>query len=313
MERKNIIMDCDPGIDDAVAMCLVAANQDRLKLHGVVAVSGNLGIDQVTENALRLTSFLGLDVPVARGSEGPLLREIVLADDVHGKNGVGECTLPKTDKKTVKESGVLFLYQTIMGLPEGEKMTLVPTGPLTNIALLLRAFPEVKSRIEEICFMGGAAIGGNCTPKAEFNVFADPEAAAIVVESGVPVTMCGLDVTSQSGFDKEQVKRMCESTGRVSRMAGNMMLYYLGTEVYRGRDFVSIHDAVTFMYLLHPELYTAQKMRVRVDCSEGLNRGMTVCDLRRRPEESWPEISVLMDTDAQKFQEYLLKAITSLD
>ncbi|MDO4272571.1 MAG: nucleoside hydrolase [Eubacteriales bacterium] len=311
--RRNIIMDGDPGIDDAVALCLAAAHPEAFHLLAFTTVTGNQTIDKVTENARRLVEFYGLDIPVAKGSVVPILRKIETASDIHGKNGMGNVELPKPVKPLASENGVLFLYETIKSLPEGEKVTLVPTGPLTNIALLFRVFPEVKERVDEIVLMGGAAFGGNVTPTGEFNIYEDPEAAAIVFDSGLPIVMCGLDATNLCGIDREHTAKLMGENGAVCRAVGQMVQFYLESVVYKDKPYASIHDAVTFMYLLHPEIFKAVKMPVSVDCSENKNRGMTVCDIRDWNYDTEPSTTVLMDADSVKFQEYLVEAVYTLD
>lgn len=311
--RRNIIMDGDPGIDDAVALALAAAHPEAFKLLAFTTVSGNQVIGKVTENARRLVEFYGLDIPVAEGAKAPLLREVETAADIHGSNGMGDVVIPEAVRPLASDNAVLFLYEIIRNLPEGEKVTLVPTGPLTNIALLFKTFPEVKERIEEIVLMGGAAYGGNATATGEFNIYVDPEAAAIVFKSGLPIVMCGLDATNLCGIDPETAKKLAGEKGSICRAVGEMILFYLRGPVYRDVDFASVHDAVTYMYMLHPEIFKTKKMPVRIDCSEGLNRGMTVCDTRKWAYEKEPTTTVLLGADGKKFQEYLVEAVYDLD
>lgn len=215
--------------------------------------------------------------------------------------------------ETAAENAVLFIKELVDKLPEGEKVTLVPTGPLTNIALLLRVFPETAERIEEIVLMGGAICGGNITETGEFNIYEDPEAAAIVFDSGLPIVMCGLDATSKCGLKRETANRLAEEKGLASSTVGAMVQFYLNGPAYGGQPRASIHDASTFMYMLHPEIYKSRRMVVRVDCSEGLNRGMTVCDTRRKSNGRPSNTIVLTDADGEKFQEYLLEAVRRMD
>lgn len=307
-------MDCDPGIDDAFAIALAAANKDSLELIGITTVAGNLPVEVTTENALRLTDFFGLkEVPVASGATRPLVREPLTASDVHGANGLGGVEIPTTDKKVVSDNAVLFMKQLIDALPEGEKVTLVPTGPFTNVALLLRVFPEVKERIDEIVLMGGAALGGNITQSAEFNVYEDPESAEIVFTSGLPIVMCGLDATEKSGLPREDAQMLADSEGPIAAALGKMLKFYFNCDSNKDMDIARIHDASTFMYMLHPEIYTGQKMPVRVDCSDGFNRGQTVCDPRKWSYTSEPTTTVLMDTDYPQFRKYLREALLTLD
>ncbi|MDD2959579.1 MAG: nucleoside hydrolase [Lachnospiraceae bacterium] len=316
--KKNILIDCDPGIDDAVAIALAIAHRDQLNICGITSVAGNQTQERVTGNALKLTVFLGAEeIPVAMGAKTPLLREIVPAGDIHGKGGLGYCELPAVEKTLASDNAVCFLREKIMALPAEEKMTLVPTGPLTNIGLLLKVFPEVKERIDQIVLMGGAAVGGNVTATAEFNIWEDPEAAQMVYTSGIPIVMCGLDVTMACGLNREQVAALGRSNGRVQKAYSEMLNFYFDSPAYRNSDRVSIHDAATIMYLLHPEYFSGQWMSAMVDCSEGVNRGMTICDSRANQEEAYEtgekNVLVLQQVDQENFQRVLLEALTQFD
>lgn len=311
--KRKIIMDCDPGIDDAVALCLAAAHPEAFEILGITTVAGNQTIEKVTENALRLVQFYGLDIPVAKGATTPILRPPVTASDIHGKNGIGDVEIPKTDRKAVAENAVMFMKQQFDRLAEGEKITLIPTGPLTNIALLFAVFPEVKEKVGEIVLMGGAAVGGNVTSASEFNIYEDPEAAAIVFNSNLPIVMCGLDATKLCGLDRKAMADLISEEGKIARAIGGMVSFYLRSPAYRDKNAACIHDAVTFMYLLHPEIYKGVKMPVSVDCSDGPMRGNTLCDMRGTDTGEHLKTTVLMNADGEKFQEYLLEAIHCLD
>lgn len=308
MKKRNILMDCDPGIDDAIAIIFALANADKLNLLGITTVAGNLSSDVVTNNALALTEFLNRDdIAVARGSKNPLLRRLSTAADIHGVQGLGTYVLPAPKRRESAEHAVVFLKNRIM---EADGMvTLVPTAPLTNIALLLHMYPEVKEKIELICLMGGAARGGNVTKTGEFNIWADPEAASIVYSSGCPIVMCGLDVTVKSGLNREQTKTLKQSSYQVERMCGEMLDFYLNCSHYKNKPIASIHDASTIMYLLHPEIYKSVRMDVEIDCSRELNRGMTVCGLDQSVTSDEPGIDVLMEVDTELFEQYLLEGI----
>lgn len=311
--RRNIIIDGDPGIDDAVALALTAANQEQLNLLALTTVAGNQSLKRVTENALKLTCFLGISqIPVASGMNAPLIREVVSAANVHGSTGLGECRLPETDKKVVSENAVAYLAEVIGQLPEGETVTLVPLGPLTNIALLLKVFPEVKKRIDEICLMGGAAVGGNVTATGEFNVWEDPEAAQMVFASGLPIVMCGLDVTNHCGLNREQVQVLLESSNPITHAYGEMIDFYFRSPADHGSAGVAVHDAVTITYLLHPEWFSGQKMHVEVDCSETRNRGMTVCDFRQWGSGE-QNVKVLLKADLEKVTQFWMEILTSYE
>ena len=216
MEQRKIIMDCDPGIDDAMALAYAASRPDAFKILAVTTVAGNQELQKVTANALDLTAFYGLDTEVAAGMSQPLINKLAPATDYHGENGLGNCVLPGSEKQAVEEMAVFYIRRKLMELPENEKATLVCTAPLTNIAMLLKLFPEVISRICEIIFMGGSASGGNVTASAEFNIYADPEAAKIVFGSGVPLVMCGLDVTEKCVLTASQIAKLAQSGNKIA-------------------------------------------------------------------------------------------------
>lgn len=311
---RNIIIDCDPGVDDAVALALAAAFRSKFRLLAITTVAGNQTLERVTRNALDLAALLHLDVPVASGCDAPLIRHKETAADVHGPTGLGDCRLPRSGAEPVSDNAVIFLRDTILSLPDEEQITLLPIGPLTNIALLLKTFPEVKKRIDLICLMGGGLNGGNVTPTAEFNIWADPEAAQMVFSVGIPIVMCGLDATMDGGLTRPQVTGLLQGGGAVSGYFGQMLDFYFRCESYRGRDVVAIHDATTILYLLHPELFPTVTCPVSIDCSEGMNRGMTVGDRRAFAPADQPPITVLTGvSDPLRYQEILLDAFQRLD
>ena len=311
MSKINVWIDCDPGIDDAIALAAAAASQDALHIHGISTVAGNQTIERVTNNALALSSFLKLDVPVVRGAEGPLTRAKEDAGHVHGETGLGNTVLPKTEKQAEKGNTFQLIRDAIMNLPEDEKMTLVPVGPLTNIALLLKVYPEVNTRIKEIVLMGGGTFG-NRTPTAEFNIWGDPEAAKIVFDSDLPIVMCGLDVTHKSGLDRNQVEAMFTSQNEVQKAFGDMLKFYFDSPAYINSDLVHIHDAVAVIYVTNPEIFKGIQVSVDVDCTDDINRGMTVCDLRKTAPEAGRNVTLLNDIDLTAFQNILLEKLSSL-
>lgn len=313
MEKRRIIVDCDPGVDDAIALAYAAANQDKFQILGITAVSGNQSIEKVTRNALNVAEYFGLDVPVARGMEGPIVKEALSAGEIHGENGLGQCEFPEAAGAVLEEHAVLFLYRTIKELPKGKKVTMIATGPLTNIAMLLKLFPKAKEKILEIIFMGGAAMGGNVTPSAEFNIYADPEAASIVFQSGIPLVMCGLDATLKCTLKRNQVMKLCQSGNPAAKICGDMAGFVLENTSAKYRGEVSIHDVVPWMYLLHPEIFTAKRTILSVECADGPARGTTICDLRWWDhDEEGLTSAVLLDADQEKFQEYLITALYEL-
>lgn len=305
MKRTKIWVDCDPGIDDAVALAMVAASKDRLQLCGISTVAGNQTSDRVTKNALLLASFLGLeDVPVVRGTKEPLLQEMQPADHVHGSTGLGDCVLPDTTKTLAAENGILYLRDTLMSLPAYEQMTLVATGPLTNIALLLKTFPEVMPKIQHIISMGGSTVEGNCTETAEFNICTDPEAAQIVYASGLEIVMCGLDITNYCGLTRQQIASLSKGTNKIELAYGKMLEFYANSPAYDDFEFICIHDVSTILYLLEPEMYEGKNVSIRVDCSSEQSRGTTFIS-----NEEKKNVLMLTKVDQKKYQEIILNKL----
>ena len=311
-DRIKVIMDCDPGIDDGIALAYAAAHQDELELLAITTFAGNATIDKVTKNALELVDFYGLKVPVARGQERPLVKEVIHAEEFHGETGLGHCVLPETGTKAASDNAVFFIREILDDLPEGQQVTFIETAPMTNLALLLRVFPEVKDKIRRIVFMGGAVKGGNVTPAAEFNIYADPEAAKIVFKAGIPLVMCGLDATMKCNLTRNQIMKLCQSGNPVARACGDMAGYVLENSS-KYRCVASIHDAVPFMYLLHPEFFKMEKAILDVDCSDGAGRGAMLCDFRwwLHDEEKIKDM-ILTDADTESFQQELFEAIYSV-
>lgn len=310
MNKRNIIIDCDPGIDDVLAILLALANQDKFNILGVTTVAGNQTLDKVSLNLLKLYTYLGIKTETASGSSKPLTRELRVGT-VHGESGLGDFKLPEPNIEFDSKNAVTFMYDKIMKCDE--KVTLVPVGPLTNIALLISTFPEVKDKIELISLMGGSVNGGNITSKAEFNVFVDPEAAKIVFSSGIPIVMSGLEVTHEACITKSEIEELVNSKGKVSKMCGEILNYYYKLEKIDKDKMTPIHDACSIMYLLNPEIFEFRDMQVDVDCSEGLNRGMTVADTREWVIYDKYNTKVLLNVDRDTFSKILLEAIFSLD
>jgi len=269
-----ILLDCDPGHDDAIAL-LLALGSEELQLRGVTTVAGNQTLEKTTANAIRVLELVDRgDVPVAAGADRPLVREPRVAANVHGETGLDGPDLPPPRAEPVAAHAVDFLAEHVDGA------TLVATGPLTNVALLLARHPEVQP--ERAVLMGGAIAEGNVTPAAEFNVWADPEAAARVFASGVDVTMVGLDVTHRALATAAHAERLRQA-GRVGQVVAELLDFYgvFHREVY-GFDGSPVHDAVAVAHLIDPTLLETAHVNVQVDCESRLCRGRTVVDLWRR-------------------------------
>jgi len=278
---KKIIIDCDPGIDDALALVL-AHGHPELDLRGITTVAGNVGLDQTTDNALRIRDFLGMpDVPVVAGSARPLVRSPIHARQVHGTSGLGAARLPAASSAPADGHAVDFLA-AVIGADPGQ-VTLIATGPLTNIALAVRRYPDLVSQVSEFVIMGGSAGRGNVTPAAEFNIAADPEAAAVVFGAGWTVTMVGLDVTLQTRATAAVRDRM----RGLGRLADDLLLPsmagYRGTSGTSGpaapeADGPAVHDVCAVALVAAPGLITCRPARVEVETAGRWTAGMTVTD-----------------------------------
>jgi inosine-uridine nucleoside N-ribohydrolase len=300
-----IIIDCDPGHDDAVALLLALASPE-LELLGVTTTFGNQTLEKTTANALRVLELAGrADVPVAVGAERPLVRDVVVAAHVHGESGLDGPVLPPPRTEPVAEDAVSFIATRIADA--GRPVTLVPTGPLTNIARYLDA--HGAAGVERIVFMGGSIAEGNMTPAAEFNVWADPEAAQRVLHASVGVTMIGLDVTHRAVTTPELQRRLRES-GRVGAIVAELIdffsAYHRATYGWEGAP---IHDAVAVAYAARPELVTTRHRNVEVELASELCRGRTVVDLWSRTGRA-PNAQVGVDLDREAFFELLLDRLS---
>jgi inosine-uridine nucleoside N-ribohydrolase len=308
-DATPILLDCDPGHDDAIALLLALASPE-LELLGVTTVAGNQTLEKTTANALRVLEFVGRgDVPVAAGADRPLSRELFIAAYVHGESGLDGPELPPPQGDPVPEHAVDFLAAAILGADR--PVTLVPVGPLTNVALLLARYPEVAGNVERIVLMGGAIAEGNVTPAAEFNIYVDPEAAWRVFHSGVPVTMIGLDVTHKALMVDAHAERL-RAAGDAGRMVAELYDFFIGyhRRTY-GQEGAPIHDAVAVAQVLRPGIVETLHRHVDVDCESQLCRGRTVVDLWHRTENE-PNADVGVDIDGDAFLELLCERIAAL-
>ena len=310
MSDIPVILDVDPGHDDAVAL-MMACGASGLNLLAVTTVAGNVELEKTTYNALRVLSLVGrTDVPVAAGADTPLTRELHTAYDIHGESGLdGPEEIPAPTFEPDERDAIRLIDDTLSASPE--PVTLVPTGPLTNVAAFLREHPGLKEKIARVSLMGGSTGLGNTTPAAEFNIYVDPEAAREVFESGLQIKMCGLDVTHQAGAGPEQ-RRFLRSSGRVGSIVAEFLEFFAGTyESIYGFDAPPLHDPVAVAAVLAPEILETRPMRVDVECEGGLTRGETVCDfygITGKPSNA--EVGVALDRDG--FFEILYEALERL-
>ena len=298
-----VLLDCDPGHDDAIAI-LLALGSDELELRGVTTVAGNQTLEKTTANAIRVLELAGRgEIPVAAGAGRPLVREPRVAADVHGETGLDGPDLPPPQAEPSPQHAVDFLAERIQGA------TLVATGPLTNVALLLARHPEAKP--DRLVLMGGAIAEGNVTPAAEFNIWADPEAAQRVFTSGLDVTMVGLDVTHKALVTAEHAGQLREA-GRIGEVVAELLEFYGGFHrATYGWDGSPIHDAVAVAHVIDPTLLEVERLNVRVDTESELCRGRTVVDLWRRTGLE-PTANVAVGIDSERFVRLLQERLARL-
>ena len=277
MEKQKIILDCDPGHDDAVAIML-AAGSPALELLGVTVVAGNQTLENTRRNACHVLQWVGREeIPVYAGCGRPMVREKVTAGDIHGKTGLDGPIFPPLHKQPEAEHAVNYLVRTLLA-SEGE-ITVVTTGPMTNLAMALRLEPRIAEKIRRIVLMGGSYTNGNVTPAAEFNILADAEAAHVCFTAGRPITMVGLDVTRKVLCTPDIVARMGRLENCASRLFEELMGHFCRTqkEIF-GWEGGPLHDPVTIAYLLDPGVLTTKPMNAQIDLSRGPSYGRTNCD-----------------------------------
>jgi pyrimidine-specific ribonucleoside hydrolase len=273
---RKVILDCDPGHDDAMAILLAAK---RLEVVGITTVAGNQSIDKVTTNALKVVELAGLThLPVVQGATYPLVRPPRYAPEIHGQTGLDGPDLPAPSTKIMKGHAVDFIVDTVMRM---DGVTLVPTGPLTNIALALRKEPRIARRVPEICLMGGSRTHGNVTAAAEFNIYFDPEAAHAVFTSGIPIKMVGLNVTEQVIATPQRRQQLRTLGTRVARAAAEMLDFYGGAveRAYGGAG-GAMHDPLAVAALIDPGVLQFERMHVAVELAGQYTLGQTLCDDR---------------------------------
>jgi purine nucleosidase/pyrimidine-specific ribonucleoside hydrolase len=301
-----ILLDCDPGHDDAFAI-LLAAGSPLADLRAITTVGGNGTLEAVTYNALRVCTLAGIrDVPIAAGAAGPLRGELHTAPDVHGESGLDGPELPEPEVELDPRSAVELMAEVLRDA--SEPVTLVPTGPLTNVALLLESAPDVRERIARIVWMGGSRARGNRTPYAEFNAWVDPEAADIVIASGVPFTLIGLHVTHQALATPEVIERIRGVGGVLGDVAADWLAYF--SAAYReiwGFD-APLHDPCALATALDPSLATFEDAFVAVETEGRWTRGATVIDPFGRLGRP-PNAQVALAIDVERFWAMLVAAI----
>ena len=310
--KKKIILDCDPGLDDAVAIIMALASEN-IELMAITTVAGNQTQEKILKNAKNILKLCEReDVILARGNEKPLLQELFVAEEIHGESGLGEVFLEESNME-ISDLKAWDLMAKLIKENEGE-ITLVGTGPLTNIAIFIKTYPELLNKIKGICIMGGACFGGNVTPQAEFNIYVDPEAAAIVFKSGIKVIMCGLDVTLKAQLYREEIEEIRHTGNRVGVVVAELMDYYIKrtTKFFLAdeehEEGAHLHDPCTIAYMDDESIFVSEDCNVEVELAGEFTRGSTVVDYNKVMEKPL-NASVVFDLDREKLITLLKKSI----
>lgn len=304
MSKTPVIIDTDPGTDDAAALG-IALFSEELDVRLITTVGGNVSLDHVTDNVLKLLKFWNKKVPVARGATGPLVRGLVDASDVHGKSGLdGYEFAGRADACLLPDVAVDAAYKTIMGARE--PMTLIAIGPLTNVALLLKVHPDVRGKISRIALMGGALGRGNKGVLSEFNIATDPEAASIVFSAGVPVTMVGLEIGNKAALSLEDVELM-----RRSGKTGKMLYSLFEGRLSRGvKRVLSMYDPTAVAYVTCPQMFKTVNTYVGVELTGEFTAGSTLVDLDGLLGQD-PNVTVCTDIDSEAFRSWFLESVAA--
>lgn len=305
-DRPSIILDCDPGHDDALAIVVAARFCELL---GITTVAGNAPLDRTTHNALVMRELLGVDVPVHAGAERPLIADPSPAASVHGVTGLDGANLPSPTRGVDSVDAVGFIIDTCR---RHEGTWIVAVGPLTNVALALRAAPDLGARIAGVSLMGGGSFG-NRTAVGEFNIWADPEAAAAVFGASRPLVMAGLDVTHQFLATAARIDRIAAVGGRLATAFGQLLTYFSTTYIGRHDNIggAPMHDPLAVLALVAPDLFERHRRHVAIETTGALTRGMTVIDQRTLRERPAPNCDVLTQVDADGAFERVLDAISA--
>ena len=304
-ERKiPLILDGDPGHDDAIAWVL-AASDPRFEIKAITAVAGNQTLAKVSENCRKIAALLHLDIEVAKGREIPLIADLMTGGDYHGETGLDGAELPAPEHPYSSRSAVALMADVLR--ESEDPVIIVATGPQTNVAALLLAYPELKPKIRLVSIMGGGLRNGNWTSAAEFNILNDPEAAYILFHAGVPVLMCGLDVTEQAMIDPAEWQTLRGLHNRVADTVAAWLDFFSIKLKELGWEGVTLHDPCAVLALSHPEIFTMKDCYVDVLLDGEYTRGLTMCDWNGRTGHA-PNCRAVLGLDREKFVSLLIEA-----
>lgn len=305
MSKLPIIIDCDPGHDDAIAL-LLAFSSDYLDVKGVTVTGGNQTLVKTLQNAKNVLDYAKVKVDIAPGLDKPLFRDLEVAPEVHGESGLDGPVLPVSDYESHELNAIDYIYESARNL--GEKLTIVATGPLTNIGALFATYPDVKKYIDKVCIMGGSVIGGNWTPGAEFNILVDPEAASIVFNSGVPLVMAGLDVTHKALVYEEEIEKIRSINSKVAVMVAELLDFFYLFHKEQGFKGSPLHDPCPIGYLINPDIFETKDFYIDIETEGEFTTGATVADQFGVLGKT-PNVKAIMDVDREAFVEMLYNAM----
>jgi purine nucleosidase len=308
--NKRIIIDTDPGVDDALAFLLALASPE-IQLEALTTTQGNVTLEKATRNALSVLELAGAShIPVARGSLLPLVQPLRASADVHGESGIGNAKLPEPQVKPVPKHAVDYLIERILAEPN--EISIFPIGPLTNIGMAIRKEPRFARAVKELVIMGGAILEyGNLTPLAEFNIYVDPHAAHIVFHSGIPITLIPLDVTHKCLLKQEHVDRLMKIDSPISRFIRDAMQVYLEASFQLGYEGSSLHDPLTLATIIASELLAVKEYYVDVDISGGVSMGKTFADILNVTKKP-ANMNVAMHVRGEEFVELFVQRMEEL-
>jgi pyrimidine-specific ribonucleoside hydrolase len=307
MKKIPVIIDCDPGHDDAIALVLAFASE-KLDVKAVTVSGGNQTLRKTLANARKVLDYIGKRPRLAAGADKPMFRKLEVAAAVHGESGLDGPMLPETDYMEEPIPAIDLMRQIIMENPE--PLTLVPTGPLTNLGILFTAYPEVKKNIARVSLMGGGIEAGNWSAAAEFNILVDPEAAEIVFTSGLPITMCPLDLTHKALLLPGEIESLRKSGGRVSVMVAELVDFYYRYYIAQGFKGAPLHDPCAVAWLIAPEIFKTKDYHISVETQGKYTTGMTFAD-RRFWTDAKPNACVCVDIDRPAFVRLISEACKS--
>lgn len=303
---KKIIIDCDPGFDDAVAL-LLAYGSKKFDIKCVTTCAGNQTLEKISNNTIRIFEYMGINQDVYMGAIKPLMKKLVVADEVHGESGLESDLLPEKPSKKPKEGAIGKIYEELM--KSDEEVTLIATGPLTNIALLISSFPDVMKKIDHLTIMGGSIYKGNVTRYAEFNIFTDPESAYIVFNSGIKINMIGLDVTHKAIFNDSNIEVFKKAATKGSRLFVD--IYNKHKDFYEKNtslNGVPVHDACAVAYEIDDSIFGVEKLKIDIEIKDNEKMGCT----KLVDDENTSYVKVCMDIDFEKFRNMLLEALNNI-